>query len=129
MFVYRIEHPDTNLGPYVHRGTRGKAMGKDFYKFRDKMAEAHLDNYHPIRRYEGFMSACISLRRLSEWFAGYTPYLEGYGFVIRRYKIEKEEYNDKWYSAYLEPDSGGQVLILRQETRVATLPLSRLSRY
>ena len=89
--VLRIEHGESRQGPYTgccmnDYGTRdGKCPAPDF-GYRD--AEKFIGN--PKFRY-----GCESARKLVRWFDKEDRQrLHEHGYVVRKYKVDKYEYQD-----------------------------------
>lgn len=93
MFVYRIEHRETGLGPYRF---------EDAHRVIAKMSEEHGNQRtHPAWCFDfpseygmivsqNWLSGFACLEDLYHWFAGYVKELFGLSFHIQTYEVENE---------------------------------------
>lgn len=94
MLVYRVEHKETGTGPYVSGMLPPKAQ-----RIASKLNSAHAAcDDHPVVTWDmmadgnfnfnfkkNMFCGFPSIERLLKWFAGFTPQLGRYGFVVRVY--------------------------------------------
>lgn len=82
MRVYRVENPDTRMGPYCYYASS---------RVREKMMYSHSDSqhHHPIPQDTllpsmgaGYQCAFNSMWSLFRWFGGYLPLLCKEGFKV-----------------------------------------------
>ena len=117
MLVYRIEHPTSGYGPYIHHGKIGP-----FSNFVDKMAMDHgwvHRNNHPILRSytsPNWRSGCKSLKQLFTWFKGYTNGLHNLDFIIVVYNVTRPGRNVK-------TDNFQLIFNKNQATRITQRPI------
>lgn len=116
--VYRIEHPDSGVGPYCHR--EGLYYDDDEYmedemgEFQNQLNFAHSDHSHPALKRHGCVSGCDSLESLHRWFDGFIDDMRYLGFVLKVYSMKRVE----------KKDGTGQVIFrLKNATLVETRPL------
>lgn len=82
MLVYRVQHKDTDEGPYVgSKSVNQLCMNHNGRSFHDRPSGCN-DGI-----YEGFF-ACPSMEALMEWFDGFMSKLRKCGFVIAVYDVD-----------------------------------------
>lgn len=119
MILYRVEHPDTNIGPWQHGGMGSMA-------FQSCPETGHHPSDGPSPQQDGLGNlrcaekcACVDLDQMRLWFRpSHVATLEARGFVLRKIKADDHTTRVGGWQAIFHDDTTAE--------RIDTLPVTTL---